>query len=98
MNSSVVTDKFKKSKYNFKKGNYEGMRSFFDNINWSENFENKNVGDCYKKFLEIYEIACSQFIPKINVDKKRKMKPPWLTRELRELMRVKSNLWHAFTK
>ena len=73
------------------------MRSFFDRINWSEVFDKKNVGDCYKKFLEIYENACVLFIPKIDISKKRKMKPPWLNRELREMMRVKSNLWHAFT-
>ena len=63
---------FKKSKSNLKKGNHDGMRSFFDSINWSEIFDKKNVGDCYKKFLEIYENACVQFIPKINIDKKRK--------------------------
>ena len=58
LNSSVVIDKFKKSKYNFKKGNYDGMRSFFDSINWSEIFDKKNVGDCYKKFLEIHIRKC----------------------------------------
>ena len=97
LNGSGDVDKFRKTKFNFKKGNYDGMRSFFDRINWSEVFDKKNVGDCYKKFLEIYENACVLFIPKIDISKKRKMKPPWLNRELREMMRVKSNLWHAFT-
>ena len=56
---SLGFNRFEKTKYNFKKGNYDGMRSFFDSINWSEIFDKKNVGDCYKKFLEIYENACS---------------------------------------
>jgi hypothetical protein len=89
-------DKFRQTNYNFKKGNYGGMRSFFGNINWFEIFDGKNIGDSYKLFLEIYEKACEDFIPKIKLKKKRKTKPPWLTRELREMMRQKINLWHAF--
>ena len=39
-NGSASVDKFK-TKYNFKKENYDGMWSFFDRINWSEIFDKK---------------------------------------------------------
>ena len=68
---NTFDEKFRKMKYNFKKGNYDGMRNFFGSINWTENFENKNVGVSYKIFLEIIEKACVQFIPKINPNNRR---------------------------
>ena len=57
LNSSDGGDKYRKNRFNFKKGNYNGMRSFFDICNWSEIFDGKSIGDCYKKFLEIFENA-----------------------------------------
>ena len=54
------------------------------------------MGFCYKIFLEIFEKACLQFIPKINTNNRRKIKAPWLSKELRDMMRVKSDLWHSF--
>ena len=89
-------DNYRRTKFNFKKGNYVGMGEFFDGIRWLEILENKNVVDCYKIFSKKFDLACELFVPKINLDKKRKTKPPWLSKELRSLMRVKSNLWHAF--
>ena len=93
---STFGENFRKTKFNFSKGNYDGMRSFFDSINWLEIFDKNNVGECYKIFLGVYEDACEKFIPKINLKKSRKKKPPWLSRDLRNMMRVKINLWHTF--
>ena len=95
-NANSIGVRYKRTKYNYKKGNYIGMSTFFESINWSNLFEGKNVKDCYKNFLVKYESACDLFVPKLNLDKKRKIKPPWLTKKLRDSMRVKSNLWHSF--
>ena len=93
---SVLNGKYRKMKFNFKKANYDGMRSYLGNINWSEIYEGKNVGFCYSNFLEIYNTACDKFIPKQKFDHNLRRKPPWLSKELRKLIRVKNNLWHAF--
>ena len=89
-------DKYRRTKFYFKKGNYSGMREFFGSFRWLDIFENKNVNECYKIFSKKFDLACELFVPKINLDKKRKTKPPWLNKELRSIIRVKSNLWHAF--
>ena len=89
-------EKFKRTKYNYKKANYVGMKSYFGSINWSDIFMDKNVGSCYEIFVNKYKIACDEFIPIVRFDKKRRIKPPWLSKELREMMRKKSNLWYAF--
>ena len=46
--------------------------------------------------VNIYSSACEKFIPKIKLDISRKTRPPWLSRELRGMIRTKSDLWHAF--
>jgi len=88
--------RFRKTRLDFKNGDYVGMKLFFGCKNWAEIFEEVNVGVCYKKFLGIYNEACDKFIPKIRVNPNHKPKPPWLTREIREMMRQKCNLWHSF--
>ena len=89
--------RFKRTKYDFKRANYAGMKYFFGSLNWSEIFEGKNVGCCYETFMNKYKIACEEFIPKVRIEEKKRKKPPWLSKELRVMMRIKSNLWRAFT-
>ena len=94
--SSNFDDKYRTTRFNYKKGNYDVMSGFLSKINWVEFFGEENVGFCYKKFLELYNNVCEKFVPKIRLDNKRKTRPPWLSRELRAMIRVKSDIWHAF--
>ena len=41
----IFGENFRKTKFYFRKGNYDGMRSFFESINWQEIFDKKNVGE-----------------------------------------------------
>jgi hypothetical protein len=93
---SNFEDRYRITRFNYKKGNYDEMSGFFSKINWVEFFGEENVGLCYKKFLELYDNVCEKFVPKIRSDNKRKTRPRWLSRELRAMIRVKSDLWHAF--
>ena len=86
---------FRKNSFNYKKGDYGRMRSFFEKINWVQVFADKNVRECYEKFMAIYENACEKFIPKLH-ERRRKFQPPWLDKELRNMLRVKRGLWHKF--
>ncbi len=92
----VFGDKYRRTKLNYKKGDYEGMNKHLECINWTEVFEGYNVGECYRLFLDKYERACELFIPKINIDSKRRVRPPWLSKELRSMMRSKNEKWCKF--
>ncbi|RMZ99858.1 RNA-directed DNA polymerase from mobile element jockey-like [Brachionus plicatilis] len=83
--------RFRRSNFNYKKGDYIRMNKFFESINWRVDLVDKNIRDSYKKFLKIYNEACERFIPKIKIDANRRIRPPWLTKDLKSLMRRKSN-------
>ncbi len=65
-------------------------------INWEAIFEGNNVGECYRMFLDKYMESCERFIPNINADSKRRVRPPWLSKELRSMMRLKNDKWRKF--
>ena len=91
-------DKFRRSKFNYKRGDYKNMNKFFENINWDDALGDKNIRDCYTEFLKIYNEACESFIPKIKVGANRRIRPPWLTKDLKSLMRKKTNLWRSWVQ
>jgi len=66
--------RFKRTKYDYKRANYAGMKYFFGSLNWSEIFEGNNVGCCYETFMNKYKMACEEFVPKVRIDEKKKKK------------------------
>ena len=92
----VFGDKFRKTKFNYKRGDYAGMNVHFGSMNWESIFEGMKVGECYRVFLEKYVEACELFIPKINAESKRRVRSPWLSKELKLMMRIKNEKWCKF--
>ena len=54
----VFGDKFRKTKFNYKRGDYAGMNVHFGSMNWESIFKGMKVGECYRVFLEKYVEAC----------------------------------------
>jgi hypothetical protein len=52
-----------------------------------------DANDCYKKRLKIYQVGCDKFLPRIML-KNNKKHPPWMSRVLREMVRLKKSLWY----
>ncbi|RNA04642.1 hypothetical protein BpHYR1_049815 [Brachionus plicatilis] len=68
-----------------------------------EDSQNTSLEEHKKRDLGINEsirlankLACDKFIPKIRVNPNHKPKPPWFTKEISEMMRRKSDMWHRF--
>nr|XP_047127147.1 uncharacterized protein LOC101241704 [Hydra vulgaris] len=75
----------------YHKGNYSNMNNYFDKINWDNFFENLNVDECYNKWLQHYDMACTLLIPQSNINKIKRV--PWLNKKLAALIKLNIKLW-----
>ena len=87
---------FSKHSFRYNKGNYAAMSEYFCGLNWGDLLECDNTQDIYDKFLEYYNKACLKFIPKSN--RSNKKRPPWITRELKAMLRTKYGLWQRYLR
>ena len=76
---------FKRNKYNFKTGNYDGMRAYFMELNWEVLLKNESVQVQYDIFLEYYNIACDKFLKKRRSDQNIKIRPKWMEMKQKQL-------------
>ena len=88
-------DKFRSTKLNYKRGDYVGMNIFFENNNWVNIFEGKSIREGYRLFVNKYSEACEIYVPRIK-ESKRRIRPPWLSKELKSMMRSKQVKWCKF--
>ncbi len=84
-----------KSRLNYKKGDYNGMNTYFTGINWEDLFAGKEISVCYSIFIGKYNEACDKCIPRIKSTNKR-IRPSWLSKELKSMMREKQSKWCRF--
>ena len=89
---------FSSKKFSFRKAKFVDISNFFNNINWSNFFYNKNVDECYNMFLKKYYEACALFIP-VNENKRNKfLKTPWVAKESKILIKQKKRLWNIIRR
>ncbi|XP_065658620.1 uncharacterized protein LOC136083141 [Hydra vulgaris] len=74
-------------------GNYEELSKYFTSFNWENEFKDLNASQAYKKWLSIYHTGCGKFIPIISYDTSKKY-APWMTKELRKMVKLKKRLWY----
>ena len=85
---------FSSLKYKYKWGDYEKMNDFLNTIDWDGQRKN-TVQEQYNHFLQNYDSACKQFVP-LKSQRVTKFKPPWLTREIKQLIKEKYTLWKKY--
>ena len=88
---------FNSIKYNYIKGDYKGMRAHLKEIDWEERFTGANVQEQYDIFMKEYENSCNKFLKEVRVIGNRKERPPWMSKDLKVLVRRKANLWRKHT-
>ena len=60
----VITEKF-----NLKKGNFDEMRKFINDVDWKAELQNCNdVDDCWDKIEGMIQLATNKFIPKMKLN------------------------------
>jgi hypothetical protein len=80
----------------YNNGNYIGFNAYLKNINWDKELSELKIDECYTKFLSIYEEGCKKFIPTKEYIKQNTATPPWLTKELKHLIKEKKTAWFKY--
>ncbi|XP_076068436.1 uncharacterized protein LOC143040877 [Oratosquilla oratoria] len=81
------------TKWNYLRGNYEGMNQYLTNINWNELLMDKPV----EYILQIYKEATEMYIPKFHVQPFSR-KPKWMTVSLKRKIEAKEKAWERYIK
>ena len=82
---------FIRSRLCLAKGDYEGLMTSLDSVNWSSALVG-DVDQAYQTFLRKYDDLCSRFIPLSPA--RPASAPPWLSDRIRRLCSRKKRLWH----
>jgi hypothetical protein len=81
------------NRLNLSKGDYNSMCDYLSSLDWPCLLNNENLNDDYLKFLEIYNLACTRFIPCIKSYSNSDKRLPWITPEVKKAMRRKNQLY-----
>ena len=60
--------------------------------------KDKNVQGRYDIFLEFYNKACDKFLKKCNDKQNFKIRPKWMDKEIKAIVRRKASLWQKYIK
>ncbi len=82
-----------KQKLLYKRGNYSELSEYFSSFNWEKEFQDLDANECYKKWLKVNHLGCDKFIPRLKL-KYYKKHSPWKSNDVREIVKLKKNLWY----
>jgi hypothetical protein len=77
--------------FDYKRADFEGLSRHMDGINWIKCFEGQSVQQMYDAFVVSLSSACNKYVPKIDLDMRRKT-APWLNVYLKNLIKQKRDL------
>lgn len=77
--------------FDYKRADFEGLSRHMNGINWLKCFEGQSVQQMYDAFLISLSSACNKYVPKIDLDMRRKT-APWLNVYLKNLIKKKRDL------
>ena len=83
-----VPTKLNRHVHDYKKGDFQGLRSTLQNIDFSNIVERStNVNMAWEEWKETFVITVREFIPTIKI--KGKLSPPWITGDILHMIRKK---------
>lgn len=71
-----------------------GLMNFFSEQKWNDLFQDKAVEECWDTFSNTVNAGIERFVPKIP--RRRRGRPPWMTRTVLKICRKKQRLWKAY--
>ena len=83
--------------YNYRKGDYDSMNEYFNNIQWSEVLSSSCIQDNWSVFKEIVQEAMGKYIPK-SIPKPSKATPPWWSKCLTKAIKAKKYLLKRYSR
>ena len=78
---------------NLNKGNFEGMRRELDKIDWQSILKGLMVDMQWKTFKDCMDELQKLFIPVWQKNKSGKVVHPWITREIRDSIKAKDDVY-----
>ena len=69
----------------------EGLKDYFDNIDWSNILANKSCSEQWDTLKNVIETGTNRFVPKLKENKKRKTS--WMTKKVKKLLNKKYRLF-----
>jgi len=98
-NVTINLNKADSIKFNYCKGNYEGLNNYLVGVFSHIDFDNiVNANEFWSLFLSCVNDSVKQFVPKISNDSWKK-KSSWkfpISKECRELVKKKHQLWKKY--
>ena len=91
-----IKEDYKMERYRYNKANYEKLREFFGQVDWSRFDGEEDVLRKWDEFIKIYEIAIRKFVPKGRVTCKKGKE--WFNRNCHEARNEKRMKWNRWRK
>ena len=60
---TVKNEEYKEGRLNYAKANYNHLREFFSEIDWSVVYQEVDIQSKYDKFMDLYNSAVGKFVP-----------------------------------
>ena len=89
-------EKHKIGRLNFTKADYSKLSQYFNESNWEEFEQAKDVQSKWNKFMEIYELAVDKIVPRIVKDENRRN--PWFNGRCNTAKRKRDKAWRKWRK
>ena len=88
------SEEYREGKLNYIKANYNHIREFFNEIDWSVVYQEVDMQLKYDKFLDLYNCAVEKFVPYYRT---RTLKnKQWFNRNCEEAKKNKEKAWKKF--
>ena len=87
-----------KGTYNYKKGDYNGLREYFKNTNWERDLTITDINLQNEKFLDFYNKGVEKFIPKIKQGGTPQDNKKWFNARCARARKNKELLWKRYSR
>ena len=82
--------------YDWKKGDKEGLKDYVNSIDFQTEFQNLNTNDAWTRFKSLLDESINRYIP--LKPRRKKGRPVWMNRKVRNLVNRKQSSWKKFVK
>ena len=94
--SSLIEENYKKERFRYSRANYDGLKQYFENVNWTNFFNAGNTQKKWDEFIRIYDEAVKIYVPKGRDNYKKGRE--WYNRRCDKARKGKIRTWNKWRK
>ena len=91
-----IKETHKNKRRNYVKANYEGLKKYFNELDWTDMYNCEDIQSKYDKFLENYNCGVEKYVPFYVV--KEEGKSEWFNWRCEKAKRKKNRAWRDLKK